>query len=103
LDQETEDQINLWLTRVLVLSSFVAHLTLALFSDVRRSKASGHRRNLVWIAYQVTEMAPTAALGKLFLDSASSDQRMFAFWVPFLLLHLGRPDNITAYRLQLGG
>jgi hypothetical protein len=45
-------------------------------------------------------MAPTAALGKLFLDSASSDQRMFAFWVPFLLLHLGRPDNITAYSLE---
>ncbi|KAF6993230.1 hypothetical protein CFC21_010149 [Triticum aestivum] len=100
LDQEKVEQINLWLTRVLVLLSFIAHLVLALLSDIRRRNASGPRRLLLWVAYQVTEKAPTAALGKLFLDSASSEQRLFAFWVPFLLLHLGRPDNITAYTLE---
>ncbi|XBI35090.1 hypothetical protein VPH35_120825 [Triticum aestivum] len=34
---------------------------------------------------------------------AYREQQMFAFWAPFLLLHLGRPDNITSYALENKG
>lgn len=33
-------------------------------------------------------------------DSGSSSPIIFAFWTPFLLLHLGGPDTITAYSLE---
>lgn len=102
LDKGVQDQLKLWLALGLVLLSFVAHLILALFAGTRRREDSGRwrMRNLVWLAYQVTDKAPKAALGKLFLDSPSSEQQLFAFWVPFLLLHLGLPDTISAYSLE---
>jgi len=116
MDKATEDQMNLWLTRVLVLVSFAAHLTLALLAGIRRRRHSGVRRSLVWLAYYVTEIGTPIALTKVFIDTASVDseqqlkvlvayreQQMFAFWAPFLLLHLGRPDNITSYALENKG
>ncbi|CAL5034242.1 unnamed protein product [Urochloa decumbens] len=33
-------------------------------------------------------------------SSSSSSPIIFAFWTPFLLLHLGGPDTITAYSLE---
>jgi hypothetical protein len=68
LDKETQDQLKLWLTRILVLSSFAAHLCLAQLASIRRREGSSWRTKLVWFAYQVTDKAPRAALGKLFLD-----------------------------------
>ncbi|KAM3195735.1 hypothetical protein ACQJBY_071728 [Aegilops geniculata] len=116
MDKATEDRMNLWLTRVLVLVSFAAHLTLALLAGIRRRRHSGVRRSLVWLAYYVTEIGTPIALTKVFIDTASVDseqqlkalvayreQQMFAFWAPFLLLHLGRPDNITSYTLENKG
>ncbi|OEL26503.1 hypothetical protein BAE44_0012477 [Dichanthelium oligosanthes] len=33
-------------------------------------------------------------------DDAGSPPIIFAFWTPFLLLHLGGPDTITAYSVE---
>ncbi|KAG2639394.1 hypothetical protein PVAP13_2KG014264 [Panicum virgatum] len=33
-------------------------------------------------------------------STSSSSPAIFAFWTPFLLLHLGGPDTITAYSLE---
>ncbi|KAI5012756.1 hypothetical protein ZWY2020_025022 [Hordeum vulgare] len=33
-------------------------------------------------------------------DAGNSSPIIFAFWTPFLLLHLGGPDTITAYSLE---
>lgn len=40
------------------------------------------------------------ALGHLSLGSTPRNHQLAAFWVPFLMLHLGGPDNITAYALE---
>ncbi|VAI63841.1 unnamed protein product [Triticum turgidum subsp. durum] len=133
IGKETQEWMNLWLTRALVLLSFAAHLTLALLAGIRRRRDSGVRRFLVWLAYYFTKYGTPFALGKVFLDTANSEQQlkvlgdtatvyseqqlkelvdiatayreqlMFAFWAPFLLLHLGRPDNITSYALENKG
>ncbi|XBI50774.1 hypothetical protein VPH35_114133 [Triticum aestivum] len=111
MGEETEERMNLGLTRTLVILSFVAHLTLALLAGIRRCRDSGVRRFLVWSAYHVAEIGTPITLGKVFLDTATADseqqlfaayreQQMFAFWAPFLLLHLGRPDIITSYALE---
>ncbi|VAI70211.1 unnamed protein product [Triticum turgidum subsp. durum] len=100
LEKEVVKDVSLWVTRCSVLSSFGAHLILALFASIRRREDSAVRRFPVWLAYQVTHLASKLAIGKLYLDSPSSSKQLFAFWVPFVLLHLGLADNISAYSLE---
>ncbi|KAF7081725.1 hypothetical protein CFC21_085636 [Triticum aestivum] len=102
MGEETQERMSILLTRALVLLSFAAHLTMALLAGIRRRRDSGLRRFLVWFAYYVTEIGTPFALGLVFLDTATADseQKMFVLWAPFLLLHLGHPDNITSYGLE---
>lgn len=39
-------------------------------------------------------------LGHLSLSGTPRGHQLVAFWAPFLLLHLGGPDNVTAYSLE---
>ena len=57
----------------------------------------------LWAAYQVAEIAAASAIGSLSLcgsDASAEEQVVIAFWAPFLLLHLGGPDTMTAYALE---
>ncbi|CAL5008684.1 unnamed protein product [Urochloa decumbens] len=98
---------GLWIS---VLSSLVAYALLGLLSGTRRRLAPGWRFILrwavlliIWVAYQAAEIAATSALGSLSLsgsDASADEQELTAFWAPFLFLHLGGPDNMTAYTLE---
>ncbi|XP_031263586.1 uncharacterized protein LOC116121780 [Pistacia vera] len=62
---------------------------------------------LVWLAYLTADSVATVALGTLARsqgnledNSLESNNVLKAFWAPFLLLHLGGPDTITAYSLE---
>lgn len=93
--------LHLWMIRIAVLSSFAAHLVLILLAGIRRHKASGGRTLLLWLAYQLANWAATYALGNLSFGCKSQEQQqLVAFWAPFLLQHLGGPDNISAYSLE---
>ena len=93
--------LDLWMIRIAVLSSFAAHLVLILLAGIRRHKASGGRTLLLWLAYQLGNWAATYALGNLSFGCKSQEQQqLVAFWAPFLLQHLGGPDNISAYSLE---
>ncbi|CAM0878726.1 unnamed protein product [Alopecurus aequalis] len=94
------DLVNEWLVRALVLLSFAAYLVLIFLAGARRHRASGWQMLLLWPAYKVAELAPTLALGNLSLGSTSQELQLVAFWTPFLLMHLGRPDNISALSLE---
>ncbi|TVU07025.1 hypothetical protein EJB05_47064, partial [Eragrostis curvula] len=93
-----------WGVRVVVLSSFAANAILVLFAGVRRRQASGWGTLLLWLAYQLADLAATYALGNLSLSRGTGvslrEHQLVAFWAPFLLLHLGGPDNISAYSLE---
>lgn len=39
-------------------------------------------------------------LGHMSLNSGLPEQQLVAFWAPFLLLHLGGQDTITAYAVE---
>ncbi|XBH66161.1 hypothetical protein VPH35_119614 [Triticum aestivum] len=69
MGEETQERMELGLTRALVLLSFTTHLTMALLAGIRRRRDSGLRRFLVWLAYYVTEKATPIALGMVFLDT----------------------------------
>jgi hypothetical protein len=94
------DLWNEWAIQILVLLSFTLQLVLLLFAGIRRSKASAVLRLLLWLAYQLADSTALYALGHLSLSNAPRDHHLVAFWAPFLLLHLGGPDNITAYALE---
>uniref|UniRef100_A0ACD5WL04 Uncharacterized protein n=1 Tax=Avena sativa TaxID=4498 RepID=A0ACD5WL04_AVESA len=88
---------NNWSIQFLVLFSLKIQMVLFLFAGIRRRRAHGLSRSLLWLAYQLADYTPTYALGHLSLSGAHP---MVALWAPFFLLHLGGPDNITAYSLE---
>ncbi|XP_022720750.1 uncharacterized protein LOC111278356 [Durio zibethinus] len=56
---------------------------------------------LVWLTYLLADYVATVALSTLLKSSKEEiTSSLVAFWAPFLLLHLGGPDTITAYSLE---
>ncbi|KAG8070470.1 hypothetical protein GUJ93_ZPchr0006g45795 [Zizania palustris] len=88
--------LDQWAIEILVLLSFSLQLVLLVFAGFRRSGASAVLKLVVWPAYQLADFIATFTIGHL---SVSDEHQLVAFWTPFLLLHLGGPDNITAYSL----
>uniref|UniRef100_R7W3B0 DUF4220 domain-containing protein n=1 Tax=Aegilops tauschii TaxID=37682 RepID=R7W3B0_AEGTA len=92
--------LSVYVYRIVPLLTLLMHLILAVFSDSRRREGRGWKRVLVWVAYQLTDWGPAYVIGNLYLETSPSEKMMVAFWVPFLLLHHGRPDNIGAYAIE---
>lgn len=86
---------NEWEIQVLVLLSFALQVVLLAFSRNRRREASAVLRIVLWLAYLLADSTAIYAIGHLSLSSRPREHRLVAFWAPFLLLHLGDPDNIT--------
>ncbi|CAM0909774.1 unnamed protein product [Alopecurus aequalis] len=90
-----------WASQIGVLLSLFFQIILHLFANIRRRSSSSMLRVPFWLAYQLSDMTATYAAGQLLYSSSTpQDHQLIAFWAPFLLLHLGGPDNITAYALE---
>ncbi|KAK7356549.1 hypothetical protein VNO80_15823 [Phaseolus coccineus] len=84
--------------RVLVLFSFLLQVFLILFGNRRKYTTNRWLQIGVWWTYLSAGWVATYALSILSKDSKNpSMQPNFIIWAPFLLLHLGGPDTITAY------
>ncbi|CAN6275190.1 unnamed protein product [Urochloa humidicola] len=94
------DLWNEWATQILVLLSLTLQVVLLLFAGIRRREASVVTKFILWLAYQLADSTAIYAVGHLSLSSVPVKHQLVAFWAPFLLLHLGGPDNITAYALE---
>ncbi|XP_037443118.1 uncharacterized protein LOC119311571 [Triticum dicoccoides] len=97
--------------QTLVILSFALQAILLCCAGIRRSReASGVLRILLWLAYLMADYTAIYALGHMSITMTRSrspprpgdhhQMRMVPFWAPFLLLHLGGPDTITAYAYQ---
>ncbi|KAL6841154.1 hypothetical protein ACP4OV_029123 [Aristida adscensionis] len=91
---------NKWGIQIMVLFSFLLQVFLLLFAGIRRRKSSTILKISLWLAYLLADFTAIYALGHLSVASMPQEHRLVAFWAPFLLLHLGGPDNITAYALE---
>ncbi|KAM3372858.1 hypothetical protein ACQJBY_019650 [Aegilops geniculata] len=93
---------NAWAVQSLVLISLTLQVALVLLAGIRRRETSWRLfRFILWLAYLLADATALYALGHLSYDGATPrEHRLVAFWAPFLLLHLGGPDNITAYSLE---
>ena len=93
--------------RLMVLFSLFLQIVLIIFSNRRKYTFRPWIRILIWSAYMSADWVATVALGTLSRSQGDSQGKLLdpnytlmAFWAPFLLLHLGGPDTITAYSLE---
>ncbi|KAM0909927.1 hypothetical protein ACQ4PT_014517 [Festuca glaucescens] len=92
--------LSVYVYRGVPLLSLSMHLILAIFSESRRREEHGWKRLLVWVAYQLTDWGPAYVISNLYLETKPPEKMIIAFWVPFLLLHHARPDNISVYTIE---
>ncbi|KAH6826303.1 hypothetical protein C2S53_012264 [Perilla frutescens var. hirtella] len=91
--------------RVLVLLSLLLQVILIATGNRRRYSTKKRVAAVLWLAYLSADSVATLALGVL--SQAGGDAKnasdpkytITALWAPFLLMHLGGPDTITAYAL----
>ncbi|KAK7837840.1 hypothetical protein CFP56_020701 [Quercus suber] len=98
---------NRWEVRVLVLLSLFLQIVLILLGKRRKYIPKNWIRIFLWVAYLSADWIATVSLGVLSrkegakkTQSYDPDYVIMAFWAPFLLVHLGGPDTITAYSLE---
>uniref|UniRef100_A0ACD5VEY1 Uncharacterized protein n=1 Tax=Avena sativa TaxID=4498 RepID=A0ACD5VEY1_AVESA len=91
---------NEWTTQILVLISFALQIFLFLFAGSRRRGSSVGLRILLWLAYLMVDATAVYTLGHLSINGSLREHELVVFWVPFLLVHLGSQDTITAYALE---
>ncbi|KAL5215272.1 hypothetical protein ABZP36_004424 [Zizania latifolia] len=91
---------NEWATQILVLLSLTLQLVLDVLAGIRRRQRTAVTRFPLWLAYQLGDTTAIYTVGQLSLGGAPREHKLVAFWAPFLLLHLGGPDSITAYALE---
>ncbi|KAK1553567.1 hypothetical protein Q3G72_000498 [Acer saccharum] len=102
-----------WDLRVMVLFSLTLQILLTFLGNRRKYSNKLWIRIVVWSAYITADSIATFALGILSSnlielydkklcdkDHDVANTQLSAFWAPFLLLHLGGPDTITAYALE---
>ena len=103
---------NDWEVRVLVLLSLTLQTILVILGNRRKYTRKFWIRIVLWCAYLSADWVATVALGVISNNlrdvmesigkdgSLSESIQLTAFWAPFLLLHLGGPDTITAYSFE---
>ena len=99
--------LNDWLLRGLVLVSRLLQIELVLLGSRRKYTPGNLLRLIIWQAYTTKDAIVDIFIGLLFKcqgageDNSSQQNDMIkAFWLAFLLQHLGGPDTITAYSLE---
>lgn len=94
---------NEWEIQAVVFLSFSLQVILFFFAGIRRYSVSSVLKALLWLVYLFADVVATYALGHMSLSlskKSSGENQLVAFWAPFLLLHLGGQDTITAYALE---
>ncbi|CAN6573639.1 unnamed protein product [Malus baccata var. baccata] len=102
---EEASKWNEWELRVGVVLSLCLQVILILIGNRRKHSTSNILRAVLWLAYLAADAVATHSLDVLSNDHKAgcvhpSNFVISAFWAPFLLLHLGGPDTITAYSLE---
>ncbi|XP_065876157.1 uncharacterized protein [Euphorbia lathyris] len=103
LDKIWED----WNIRGAVLFSLMMQIILIGLAPLRKLSSNRILTIFIWCAYLLADAIATSSVGliiktQIYGDGVenSSEEYFLALWIPFLLLHLGGPDTITAFALE---
>ncbi|XP_048568664.1 uncharacterized protein LOC125549251 [Triticum urartu] len=88
-----------WEIQVLVLLSFMLQMFLFFAGSLRRRGINSFLRFFTWIAYLGADLVAVYTLGYLSRHEDATTGLSF-FWAPFLLIHLGGQDTITALAME---
>ncbi|EEF32909.1 hypothetical protein RCOM_0455910 [Ricinus communis] len=87
-----------------ILISLLSQVVLIMLGNRRKYIAGKLIKIILWVAYLSADWAATVSLSAISNSFAYSkvdrSYVIMAFWAPFLLLHLGGPDTITALSLE---
>ncbi|CAM0885651.1 unnamed protein product [Alopecurus aequalis] len=104
LAARARDAWNEWEINCLVMASFSLQVFLLLSAPFRKRHRSSMLSGSLWLAYLLADYVATYVLGRLtlLLALAGNDRRhqLALFWAPFLLLHLGGQETITAFSME---
>ncbi|PNT77192.1 uncharacterized protein LOC100823429 [Brachypodium distachyon] len=101
-----------WEIQLLILLSFALQLFLFFFGGLRRRNHNGLLSLLLWLAFLSADYIAVYALGYLSrhlpntttndakLISQARSSQMQLLWAPFLLIHLGGQDTVTAFSIE---
>lgn len=100
--------LNDWEIQLLVLLSFTIQVFLFFTGGLRRRGRKMLLRFLIWMAYLGADLVAVYALGYLSRhvdatignDTLRGTHSLALFWAPFLLIHLGGQDTITAFSME---
>lgn len=96
-----------WNLRTAVLISLFFQVVLICCASSRKLTGNSIVNAIIWSVYLLADWFAAFAVGLISNgqsndcpDEFSVNDHLAAFWAPFLLLHLGGPDNITAFSLE---
>ncbi|RCV37135.1 hypothetical protein SETIT_8G039000v2 [Setaria italica] len=96
-----EELWNTWEIHSMILVSLFLQVFLFLFAGKRMRSNSTLRRLVLWLAYLSADSVATFVLGHLAVRAIEpSDQGLMPFWAPFVLVHLGGQETMTAFSMQ---
>jgi len=95
-----------WNIQGVVLVSLSMQIILIFAAPFRKRSRNTLLLSLLWFTYLAADVTASFCVGLISnrygdKDTVSTiDDYLRAFWTPFLLLHLGGPDTITAFSLE---
>ncbi|XP_058205117.1 uncharacterized protein LOC131319034 isoform X1 [Rhododendron vialii] len=94
-----------WDLRVVMLISLSLQILLIFLAPLRKRVSKAWITIPIWCAYLLADATANFAAGLIShsqgqTSGPSTDPTLLAFWAPFLLVHLGGPDTITAFALE---
>ncbi|KAJ9671763.1 hypothetical protein PVL29_025464 [Vitis rotundifolia] len=94
-----------WNLRGAVLVSLFFQILLIFCASSRKRTGNTIMTFIIWSVYLLADWVAAFAVGLISNGNKDGDKQvqsddLLAFWAPFLLLHLGGPDTITAFALE---
>nr|XP_034607035.1 uncharacterized protein LOC117866855 isoform X2 [Setaria viridis] len=89
-----------WGIHCLILVSLFLQVFLFLTADMRRRSGSRVIMMVLWLAYLSADTVAIFVLGHLAVYVRGPSHELMFFWAPFVLVHLGGQDTITAFSKQ---
>ncbi|XP_021316708.1 uncharacterized protein LOC8079151 isoform X1 [Sorghum bicolor] len=100
LGHDAKEAWDEWEIHCLVLASLSLQVFLSLTADLRQRSASRVLCTLLWLAYLSADTVAVFVLGHLAVHAQAPRHELMLFWAPFMLVHLGGQDSITAFSKQ---
>ncbi|KAG2597524.1 hypothetical protein PVAP13_5KG373507 [Panicum virgatum] len=91
---------NDWEMHILVFVSFAMQVFMFLFTFIRKRNTALVQSVLLWPAYVSADAIAIFVLGRFSLHINGTHHRLTLFWAPFMLLHLGGQETITAFSME---